>query len=501
MYNILEHRKAVEDNIKKAFGNTLEDIEKAKWQIGEVRVDSRGIAHECFEYVNGKPHLRRVKKNKGVSTTSTDNGNKKDTSNSEVEIDNDEYKKQYDIVLKQLMSGSDEDKHAVNFGISIVRSNISNTKKELKELKETRPGAKKAIQKLESDLVKFHSQEKAFNDALKTASGTKKEEDKPEQKNEDLFKVGELKNGFKFKKDTEYVLRYNKYEKQYEVFENKTQRGAGKVPMWVCKSDNGDEKFGEKILKVVQKNYAKEGSTISFGNKIYPLSLNDKKEDNVPEGWDKIKSINGDEFIKKEKNSVCIIIPQKDGLYKLNLKYSGYMDSVGDDVKNLTKQEAVKIGNKFLKDPRGYFGLDKDFINNEVSNFMKLVQKFSGKYTDESKVTVTKTSKGNWDVSYDGHRLGIINANQLSEKTAKSKGWLKEENQEYQRTYDIPHIMWAMGESSKMSAAVESLAASEIGNSKLDFGKRMSKKKIKEIVEKLPAEKLDKLYNKYIEGK
>ncbi len=97
------------------------------------------------------------------------------------------------------------------------------------------------------------------------------------RKNEDLFKVGELKNGFKFKKNTEYVLRYNKYEKQYEVFENKTQRGAGKVPMWVCKSDNGDEKFGEKILKVVQKNYAKEGSTISFGNKTYPLSLNDKK--------------------------------------------------------------------------------------------------------------------------------------------------------------------------------------------------------------------------------
>lgn len=402
MYSILEHKKAVEDNIKKAFGNTLEDIEKAKWQIGEIRVDSRGIAHECFEYVNGKPHLRRVKKQK--SAVSTDNGGKKQV-------------------------------------------------------------------------------------------------DKPEQKNEDLFKVGELKNGFKFKKDTEYVLRYNKYEKQYEVFENKTQRGAGKVPMWVCKSDNGDEKFGEKILKVVQKNYAKEGSTISFGNKIYPLSLNDKKEDNVPEGWDKIKSINGDEFIKKEKNGVCIIIPQKDGLYKLNLKYSGYMDSVGDDVENLTKQEAVKIGNKFLKDPRGYFGLDKDFINNEVSNFMKLVQKFSDKYKDESKVTVSKTPKGNWDVSYDGHRLGIINANQLSEKTAKSKGWLKEDNQKYQRTYDIPHIMWAMGESSKMSAAVESLAASEIGDSKLDFGKRMSKKKIKEIVEKLPAEKLDKLYDKYIEGK
>lgn len=104
----------------------------------------------------------------------------------------------------------------------------------------------------------------------------KEEVDSQSQKKgtmEDLFKVGELKNGFKFKKNTEYILRYNKYEKQYEVFENKTQRGAGKVPMWVCKSDNGDEKFGEKILKVVRKNYSKEGSTISFGNKTYPLSL------------------------------------------------------------------------------------------------------------------------------------------------------------------------------------------------------------------------------------
>lgn len=89
--------------------------------------------------------------------------------NREVKIDNNEYKKQYDTALKQLISGKDEDKNAVNFALNISRSNISKTKKELKELKENRPGAKKAIQKLESDLVKFYSQEKAFNDALKDA--------------------------------------------------------------------------------------------------------------------------------------------------------------------------------------------------------------------------------------------------------------------------------------------------------------------------------------------
>ena len=73
MYNpILEKRKELIDNIQKSFESVENSIEKAKWQIGEVRVDSRGIAHECYEYTaDGKPRLRRVKKNKGASTTST----------------------------------------------------------------------------------------------------------------------------------------------------------------------------------------------------------------------------------------------------------------------------------------------------------------------------------------------------------------------------------------------------------------------------------------------
>lgn len=65
MYNpILEKRRELIDNIQKSFEPTEDGIEKAKWQIGEVRVDSRGIAHECYEYTaDGKPRLRRVKKN------------------------------------------------------------------------------------------------------------------------------------------------------------------------------------------------------------------------------------------------------------------------------------------------------------------------------------------------------------------------------------------------------------------------------------------------------
>ena len=63
----------------------------------------------------------------------------------------------------------------------------------------------------------------------------------------------------------------------------------------------------------------------------------------------------------------------------------------------------------------------------EVDDFMDKVKIFNNKYTDINKVSVVKTPKGNWDVSYDGNRLGIINADQLSEKTAKKMGWLRED--------------------------------------------------------------------------
>ena len=78
MYNpILEKRKELIDNIQKSFDFTENSIEKAKWQIGEVRVDGKGVAHECYGYDdNGKAQIRRVKKNKGASTTSTDDDEK-----------------------------------------------------------------------------------------------------------------------------------------------------------------------------------------------------------------------------------------------------------------------------------------------------------------------------------------------------------------------------------------------------------------------------------------
>ena len=72
MYNpIQERRQEIIDNINKSFVEE-QTLEKAKWQIGEVRVDSRGIAHECFEYTSdGKPRLRRVKKQGSVAPDAT----------------------------------------------------------------------------------------------------------------------------------------------------------------------------------------------------------------------------------------------------------------------------------------------------------------------------------------------------------------------------------------------------------------------------------------------
>lgn len=356
MYNILEHKQSIAENIQKAFGDTSEDIEKAKWQIGEIRTDSRGIAHECYEYTaEGKPRLRRVKKNKSVTTTSTEDKDKNAnirsnglTSKQETEIEDNLRSKLDELFPKKLgritkikiekKSGglwndgkdyieakidSDSKQKSPNnplFVRSVIRSKdggknweviTSGLNHNITKLQDERDDRKKEVDNFMKLVQKFSNKytDESKVTVTKTLKGNwdvsyngsrlgiinadqlsektakekgwlkedKKEVNESEKKTEDLFKVGELKNGFKFKKNTEYVLRYNKYEKQYEVFENKTQRGAGKVPMWVCKSDNGDEKFGEKMLKVIQKNYAKEGSTISFGNKIYPLSLNDKK--------------------------------------------------------------------------------------------------------------------------------------------------------------------------------------------------------------------------------
>lgn len=69
-------------------------------------------------------------------------------------------------------------------------------------------------------------------------------------------------------------------------------------------------------------------------------------------------------------------------------------------------------------------------IKHQVDNFMYTIQTVNSNFTDESKVTVVKTDKGNWDTYYDGKRVGIVNSSVLSEKVAKEKGWLKEDDKD-----------------------------------------------------------------------
>lgn len=73
-------------------------------------------------------------------------------------------------------------------------------------------------------------------------------------------------------------------------------------------------------------------------------------------------------------------------------------------------------------------------IKHQVDNFMYTIQTVNSNFTDESKVTVVKTDKGNWDTYYDGKRVGIVNSSVLSEKVAKEKGWLKEDGRNNEKT-------------------------------------------------------------------
>lgn len=66
--------------------------------------------------------------------------------------------------------------------------------------------------------------------------------------------------------------------------------------------------------------------------------------------------------------------------------------------------------------------------DSKVAKFMDALKTVNSKYTDESKVSVMKTPKGNWEVSYDGHVVGTVTSGILSEKVAKDKGWIKDDN-------------------------------------------------------------------------
>lgn len=61
-----------------------------------------------------------------------------------------------------------------------------------------------------------------------------------------------------------------------------------------------------------------------------------------------------------------------------------------------------------------------------VSRIKDALTTYNSKYTDLSKVELIKTPKGNWDLHYDGHRLGIVAGSLISDHNAAKMGWVRE---------------------------------------------------------------------------
>ena len=221
-------------------------------------------------------------------------------------IDQAMYDKYYNDAMSLKGSSDVPAESAIRFGLGQHRILLKETKKNLDETLQNRPGAKATIAKLQKDLTKFVSTTKAMEQALadrekktstsnsgeqasqekpaKTDTTEKKEEKKlrpvgtgtngPERRRTqnkesenatDAFKL-ESKNGFKFKSNSDYRMRYNKREKAYEIWKEGDIYGI-KTAMMSIKSD--DENIGGDIIKHIQKKYPKTGSTISYSSVTY----------------------------------------------------------------------------------------------------------------------------------------------------------------------------------------------------------------------------------------
>ena len=96
-------------------------------------------------------------------------------------------------------------------------------------------------------------------------NGPEKRTTQKKESNVDTLKL-ESKNGFKFKSDSNYRMRYNKREKAYEIWKEGDVYGT-KTAMMSIKSD--DDNIGGDIIKHIQKKYPKTGSTISYSAVTY----------------------------------------------------------------------------------------------------------------------------------------------------------------------------------------------------------------------------------------
>lgn len=136
--------------------------------------------------------------------------------------------------------------------------------------------------------------------------------------------------------------------------------------------------------------------------------------------------------------------------YTLNTNNSSKLVAVGADGKEIA---SIDFGGKGVDLPKLQIFMDKcsavkkkeDHITispnhpalgalKGVNAMKEYLTTFNSKYTDMSKVEVMRTPKGNWDVHYDGHRLGIFAGDQVPESTAKKMGWLKTDSADLTRS-------------------------------------------------------------------
>lgn len=74
-------------------------------------------------------------------------------------------------------------------------------------------------------------------------------------------------NGFRWKKNVNYKLRYNPREKRYELLEDTVNRGFGKIPMLVIKSN--DPEVGIDIVHQLQDKYGTGNRQLMYGSTTY----------------------------------------------------------------------------------------------------------------------------------------------------------------------------------------------------------------------------------------
>lgn len=83
---------------------------------------------------------------------------------------------------------------------------------------------------------------------------------------QETFKEEKL-NGFSWKKNVNYKLRYNAREKRYELLEDTVHRGMGRIPMLVIKSN--DPEVGIDIVRQLQDKYGNGNRQLMYGSTTY----------------------------------------------------------------------------------------------------------------------------------------------------------------------------------------------------------------------------------------